>query len=299
MLLLPVPGMANAQEVVAVMEGERLYFDRALAGFVAASREAASATSGIKNVQPVTLTRVVIGDRSDRAAAAEISSHRPALILALGERGLRTALAVEKVPILYLLVGAPDSLVGKRSNVTGIDLLLPAEPQLAALHRYLPGLKRLGVIYDHGRTGKLVDEARRQAGRIGIELLARPVGSDKQVPQELEALAGKIDGLWMVPDRTVVRAAMLPEIFLFSLRTGIPVITFAAKYLDFGAAMAITFDEEAMGAQAWAMAAVIFSGTPLSALPPRPAEKIAVKLNQTVLNKLGLRVAVPATETAP
>ena len=288
-LLLLLPDIVFGYDIVAVMDAERPHYQQALLGFQEVCDCSPTPMGGVKSIQHFTLSRIIIGDKNDAEVTANIRSCRPDLILAVGNRGLRAATAVPGIPILYMLVTHPNRIVGQRSNITGVELRLPADLQLQTIHSHLPDLKRLGVIYDPRRTGALISEAKIAAPAHGISLLASPIHDRSKIPQLLGAMQrANLDGFWMVPDLTVLSPATLQDIFLFSLENKIPLITFADKFLHLGAAVSITFNMRAVGIQAGEIAQEIAAGTPISAISPRAANQTTVKENDLIIKKLGV-----------
>ncbi|HOP40850.1 MAG TPA: ABC transporter substrate binding protein, partial [Geobacteraceae bacterium] len=77
-------------------------------------------------------------------------------------------------------------------------------------------------------------------------------------------------------------------LILFSIRTGIPVITFSEKYLRMGALISLELDTFELGRQAGEMAREIFNGTPPDKIPTASAEQAIATANPSVATKLGV-----------
>ena len=289
-LFLLLPDAAFGQEILAVMDTERPHYQQMLQGFMSVCACCTIAPAvGVKSIQQVTLRQLVIADKSPEAISAEIRNTRPDLILAIGNRSLQATMQVTEVPIVYLLVANPQRLVGKRGNITGIELRLPADQQFEAIRRHLPNVKRLGVIYDPARTGDLVAEATIAAPKHLLKLIASPINNRGDIPKLLSGLrTARVDAIWMLPDITLLEPTTLQDLVLFSLENKMPLITFADKYLQAGAAVSITLDMTTIGAEAGKMANAIIGGTPVAAVPPQPAPRAIVKHNPLIVKKLGV-----------
>lgn len=288
-LLLLLPTLVSGHEIVIVMDAERPSYQQALNGFTKACNCHPAPVQGIKSIHPATPHKVIINQQNTEETIAHIRSFRPDLILAIGNRGLQAAIQVPDVPIIYLLVANPERIIGNQNNITGIELKISAALQLKVLHEHLPKIKKLGVIYDPRHTGDIIDEATIAAPAQSITLLTRPLGHRGRFQEILEAmLADKIDAFWMVPDTTVLTPATLQQLILFSLENKIPVITFADKYLQQGAAVSITFDLWAAGVQAGKIASSVLNGTPIASIPPQTINKTIVHKNDRILEKLGV-----------
>ncbi|MDH4320667.1 MAG: hypothetical protein OEV73_04130 [Desulfobulbaceae bacterium] len=288
-LFLLLPNAVFGDDLLVVMDAERPHYQQVLQGFMSVCACGTAPPGGVKSIQPVTLHRLILDDKNEEAITASIRNVRPDLILAIGNRSLQAAMRVPEVPIVYLLVANPQRLVGKRENITGIELRLPADRQFEAIRKHLPTVKRLGVIYDPARTGNLVAEANIAAPRHLLSLVASPVNGRSDIAKQLTTLrTARIEGIWMLPDITVLEPTILQDLLLFSLENKIPLISFADRYLQAGAAVSITFDMTSIGAEAGKMANAILGGTPIAAIPPRPAQRATVKHNPLIVKKLGV-----------
>lgn len=292
--------MVFGHDIVAVMDAERPHYEQAMGGFLQVCSCSSKPAGGVKSVNPLTMHRLIIGGMNVDQITTSIQAHRPDLIIAMGNRSLRAAAKIHNVPILYLMVNNPAHIIAGHNNITGINFKLTASVQLESIHTHLQDLKRLGVIYDPRRTGKLIDKAQIAAPNYAMELLAHPIASRNEMPQLLHVMQKEnLDGFWMIPDLTVLSPATIQEILLFSLENKIPLITFADKYLQQGAAVAITVNLPAMGVQAGKMALSILAGKPIATIPPEPAKQSLVNGNDLIIKKMGVnfKTTTPAGGT--
>ncbi|MDH5298572.1 MAG: hypothetical protein OEV91_06095 [Desulfobulbaceae bacterium] len=290
-LLLAAP--ARAHEIVAVLDSDRPHYQQVLQGFSSALLAGPSPARGVKAITPSTLTTVTVNNPEQAATA--IRARRPDLILALGSDALKAATLVDDIPVIYLLT--PDAMItaANRARITGIDLRIPPQLQIEALRRHLPAVKRLGVVYDPGRSAQLIAQAKSAVANTSLQLVAATAATTREALQQIIALADRIDAYWMIPDLTVLTPATLEALFLQSLQRRIPVVTFADKYLESGAAVSITFDLDGMGRQAGEMASGILAGTPVGKMSPRPVDRVTVKFNDRIIARMGLTVSRPTT----
>ncbi|MBI5558835.1 MAG: hypothetical protein HY885_14505 [Deltaproteobacteria bacterium] len=245
---------------------------------------------GPKTIEPHHIEEINLGtDLSGESAAARIAALRPDLILALGREALLSVRDIRSIPVIYLLVAAPELIVEERTNITGIRLDIPPKLQFDQVSRYLPKVKRVGVIFDPARSSHVVNQA--ALNRPDLEFVALAASSAREVPGLLEKLKGKVDLLWLLPDLTVTNPQTLQSYFLFSFQNKTPVLAFSEKYLKNGAALAVTFDLEDMGVQAARLAAAIFTGTPAGRLSVRDISAVKTAINHDITEKLGLDLA--------
>ena len=228
-----------------------------------------------------------------------IQSRSPYLILSIGLLATQVAKAnFQQTPILFCMLFDPERFSLSGPNMTGITLEpSPAElfPRTKAV---LPAVKRIGVLYDPEKSGKLIDEATKDAEALGISLVAAPVSSDKALPNAMRTLLGKIDLLWMVPDSTVVTPQSLDFLFLFSFENNIPILGFSEDLVRRGAVLAFSPDYTAIGEQAGRLALKILGGEDPGRLPLRPAEHVRLSINLKTAAKLGIKLSPSALRSA-
>lgn len=265
---------AFAAEVV-VVQGERMApFEAALRGF--------EATAGVRSVE-----RLVLSEQRGSDVVRTVREARPRVVLAIGREALARVKDIREIPVVYVMVATPDSTGAVGGNVTGVAMNVPAERYLAFAKGAFAG-RRVGLLFDPARTGALAKEARQAAERQGVALVTREVRSPRQVVQQLATLRGKVDLLWLLPDPTVVTAETMEAVALFSQENRVPVMAFAAKYLQSGALAAFEVDPADMGRQAGRMARRIMNGTPVEQVPAESPAKTTLRLNKTVARNLGV-----------
>ncbi|MFZ5759258.1 MAG: ABC transporter substrate-binding protein [Thermodesulfobacteriota bacterium] len=283
LLLLVAVSPATGHEIALVRGDAGLPAQQAGRAFVR-ELERLLPPLGAKSIAPHVFHEIDLGaDESPEQGAAQISAVRPELILALGPRALAAARLVADVPVVALLVAAPEKLLTGRDDMAAIKLAIPPKAQLDEMSRLLPGIRRVGVIYDPARSAALLAEAR--AGRPDLEFVALAAADEKAVAGLLDELRSRIDLLWLLPDPTVITSRTFPLFQRFSFENRLPILSFAEKHLKPGAALVVTFDIEAMGREAAALAVRLLRGRP-------PAERVSVPagmktlVNETILQNL-------------
>ncbi len=273
---LSVP-TAYAESILVVQSYKIKPYDDALKGFK-------SACSG----KTANIVYNELGRSGDIFKA--VRRTRPALILAIGMEALAKAITIKNIPIVYVMVLNPHLVVHGETNVTGVSMNISPEKHFSILHKLLPSVKTVGVLYDPRRNGPYVKKAYSIARTEGIELLAREVSSPKDIPEALENLRGKIDLLWVLPDITVITPDTTDFLLLFALKNNVPVHTFSCKYLDMGAFSSLEPEPFEMGKQAGEMASRIFAGAEVTQVEKMYASNPQLSVNLKVSKKLGLSV---------
>ncbi len=171
-----------------------------------------------------------------------------------------------------------------RGPRTGVGMLLDPARYLSVFDSI--GAKRVGVVGDPAKSGPYLKKAQLAARRNGIALVVREVHFAKETPAMLDALRGKVDALWMLPDVTAVSPESTEAYFLFSQGERVPLVTFAEVYLSMGAAVALGIDRYDIGRQLGEMAQGFLDGRSLDELPPQSPRRVQMKSNDGVLRRL-------------
>lgn len=277
LLLLLFQGAAGAeQEIVALQSINVAPYEQTLEGF--------------KSVCGAGIKKLVISELKGADVAAKIYGIKPDMVLAIGMDALSKVKMIKDIPIVYLMVLNPRSVLSGEKNITGVSMNIPPDKQLHILREALPEVKRVGLLYDPKQTGPFARAARNAAGRIGIKVVAMEVHSPREVPSSMYAMRGTIDVFWMLPDLTVINPESVEHFLLFSLENKIPILTFSEKYVELGALLSIGIDAFDIGRQAGEMANAILSGRHVGGIKPVDAKKAVISVNLKVARKLGIRI---------
>ena len=187
-------------------------------------------------------------------------------------------------PVIYSMVLNPEKLPDAPSPACGISLSIPVAVQLQTISQKLPSLRRIGLMYDPGNNAAFCDAAERLAAGAGMTVVPIKISSRKAIAQALTGSWGKIDGLWLIPDRTVISESIVRYIIKQALLNNMPVVGYNRFFYDSGAAMSFVFDYTEIGEQSGRLA--------LKMLASRKCETggpvFQTWINERVLEKLGI-----------
>jgi putative ABC transport system substrate-binding protein len=275
-----LPPGASATEIVILKSAEITAYNQAINGFRAAL--AGSATITEYDMQ---------GDVGrGRKLALKVRASNADLVLAVG---IKAALAAKSeivdIPIIYCMVLDPEKNGLNAPNMVGIMLEVPLDRQFKEMRSVIPGLKRLGVLYDPEKTGDLLEDARRISKVFGVELIARQVHSEKEIPVALRGLIPQVDALWLIPDSTVLTEESISFLLTTTLDSNIPVIGFSSELVRSGALVGLSVNYEDVGRQAALLTRKIFSAQ-IKAPATFPPEKLRLALNLKTGKFLGVQI---------
>ncbi|MFW5730446.1 MAG: ABC transporter substrate-binding protein [Desulfonatronovibrionaceae bacterium] len=221
--------------------------------------------------------------------SSEIAGSRPDLLISIGPEATSLAwdLSAElQVPVIYSMVLNPEDLgrAGPGSRGCGISLNIPPEIQLEKITSVLPGVRRLGVLFDPAINSARIRAIQDQAASHAVQVVPLSVESAGALPGVLEQGLGMVDALWLIPDETVISQALVKYIIREGIYQGIPSIGYNRFFYDSGAAAAFVLDFHEIGQQTAHMAREwLVSGNCIRMIP-----SFEVLVNTRVLDKMDL-----------
>ena len=253
------------------------------------------ALNGFSSVSQSKIKRLVISELKGVDIQKKIKQANPSLVLAIGMEALSLAKTIKDIPVVYLMVLNPRSILSAEKNVTGVSMYIPPDKHLAALLETLPGTQTIGFLYNPVRSGRFVEEARKQAAKMQVQLIATEIHDPKQAPSLALEMKDRIDVFWMLPDLTVITPETVEFLLLFSFENKIPLFTFSEKYVEMGAFLSMDIDAFDMGRQAGEMAVEILAGEDVRNIRQTYARKAIVSTNLLIARKLGINAMIAMT----
>ena len=221
--------------------------------------------------------------------ARKIRASDAVLVIAVGlKAALAAKVEIVDTPVIYCMVLDPEKYDLRATNLTGISLRVPIERQFNTIRALVPTLKHLGVLYDPEKTASLVEEARRVAGRLGLELIEHKVHSEKELPGAIRALLPNVEGLWLVPDSTVLTEESIRFVLGAALDRNVPVLGFSSEFVRNGALAGFSIKPEDIGRQAAIIAGKILTHSDRAIPMTVPPDRIRLAVNLKTAKYLGL-----------
>jgi len=235
--------------------------------------------------------------------ATQIASDAPTMILAIATPSAQACAKVyDKAPQLsdtpMLFTAITDPLAAgliknyekPEGNITGVSNQMPMDKHLDMIRRFMPELKRLGVMYNTGEVNSVsnVKRIKEAAKERGIKIVDGPVTNSADVYQVAQSLVGKVDAVYVPTDNTVVSA--LEAVVKICERTQLPLFSADTDSVKRGAIAALGFDYYLHGKQTGAMARKILAGAKPSDLPVEFQKDLSFDINPKAAERMGLKV---------
>jgi putative tryptophan/tyrosine transport system substrate-binding protein len=218
----------------------------------------------------------------------KIGEGRYDLLFAVGPEAMSFLWNMEwdaEVKKVYSMVLNPSQVVSGKA--CGIPLNIPMTSQMFAISRAFPSLHRLGILYDPQYNSTFVEKAREEGISIGVEIVPLPVSSKKEISAALDLNLRGLDGLWLIPDATVISESLVEFIIKSALYKNVPVIGYNRFFYKSGAALSFILDYEESGEAAARLSLELLSGKACGETSP----PFQTWLNLRVVKALGIKAS--------
>ena len=235
-------------DIVALVTRDPFPYDEFLHGF--GSRFGA-------HVRVVDLDR----ERDPAEAVRRTRAERPDLILGTGLRAARLIRReVGDIPSLLTLVTDPRRY-DLQTNTTCFLMGQPdADWLLDRLTEILPGIQRIGMVYQAEVSSLLARDLRQAAERRGLWLEFRLVHTPRELQSALNSLRGLMEALVVPDDDLTSTPRARDRITAWALKNRVPLAAPSPDWVDHGALFSYGASYERRGEEASRIADLILRG---------------------------------------
>lgn len=214
----------------------------------------------------------------------------PSIILALGTRAIEQAqLSFPDIALVASMV-LKDNVTRPPAQYRAILLQIPAAVQLQWLVKFLPAVRKVGILYDPDRSSDLINAFQEASAGTGIDIVPVKINSVAQLKEGLQYISKHADALLAVPDATVYSGKTAKEVLLFSYRNSIPFIGLSSTWVEAGALYALEVNYIDIGRQCAESARQILAGASPATEPRLSAGKVTYTVNSKTLQHLRLNI---------
>lgn len=278
---LGLSGVTSAEEVAILKSADISAYSEAITAFKTA----------LPLSLQVTTEYDLQGDiAKGRNLARRIRASNAKVVLAVGlKAALAAKLEILDIPVIFCLVLNPEKYGLPTGNMVGLSLDIPFRQHLKPLQTLVPKVSRIGVLFDPQKTNGMQNQLLRDAKALGISIVSEAVQTEQDVPQALNAIKGRIDALWLLPDSTVLTENTLDFLMSTTLEAHIPVVGFSAGLVHSGALVAAYVHYGDIGKQAARLSQQLVGQTSPSLLGTIiPPERVQQSINQKSARFLSL-----------
>lgn len=237
----------------------------------------------------------------------KVAADRPAVIVtittpvtqtavrAIGESGIPIVFSAVQDPVV---AGVIPNWTTPSKIMTGASNLVDMDGTLGFIKTLLPGAKRLGLPFNPGDDADNALRARLMefAPKHGIELVPVAVDNTNDLPQRMQAFAGKVDAIYVIPSNlfqpVTSQIAALTGRMKIPTFNGLPAPILKGEMLG-----SYSVDWKRIGENTAAIVERVLGGTKVSDIAPSvPTPKDhTIVISRSQLEKLGL--SLPAALT--
>lgn len=215
----------------------------------------------------------------------------PDLVFALGSNSVSHSLAEFTDRDLLATMILSDKILKNSKHATALLISASIQKQLEWHQRVLPASKRVGVLFDPEYSQDWVDTARKLAVNMGLEIVAVPVTSARELPSALKLIGRNADSILGITDKTVYSGKTAKSVLLFSFRNRIPFVGLSSAWVKAGALYALDWDYAALGQQSASLALKILDGSSAGEIKPQFPENPIYQLNIKTAKHMKLKLS--------
>lgn len=226
--------------------------------------------------------------------AESLKSGKYDLCIAVGPEAFRF---VQSIPLpdpvhrLYTMVLNPEKITDSNESVCGISLDIPSNIMMQIFSRAFPSLSRIGLLYDPKNNSEFVRLATAEAAIQDLNIIPIEISMRKEIPSVLKANWGKIDALWLIPDRTIITESLVRYIIKEAISNGVAVFGYNRFFYKNGAALCYILDYAEIGKKTAQLSMAMLNGALCEKLMPA----YEIWYNPRILKILGIDMAMDSS----
>ncbi len=180
------------------------------------------------------------------AIAQNFQAQRVGLVVSIATPTSQAAVQVFQgtaVPVVFSAVTDPVRAgLTAYPNVTGASDLIDVAGDLALLKELVPGLRRVGMVYNPGEVNSaiLTRMAQDAAPKLGLTIVTAAAVNSAGVLPAAQSLVGRVDAIYVTTDNTVATA--LEAVVQVASAAKIPFLMADPTSLERGALVCTGFD---------------------------------------------------------
>jgi putative tryptophan/tyrosine transport system substrate-binding protein len=211
-------------------------------------------------------------------------------------QAIHSAIRGKDIPLVFSAVTDPISanlikdLDRTAENVTGTIDLPPIKQQLALLKRLVPGLSKIGVIYNPGEVNsvKQIEKLETIARKEGIEIVKAPGVKSSEIFGAASRLVGVVGAFYLPNDNTVVAA--LDSIVRVANEHNIPILASDDQSTKHGVLVSLANNQYQVGRDTGKLVARILHGETADNIPAFVSNNPSIMFNEDAAKKLKIDV---------
>ncbi len=213
--------------------------------------------------------------------------------------------ATKDIPILFSAVTDPvaaelvASMGNPGGNITGTSDEAPMDRQLQLFKDLDPNIKKVGIIFNTSEENShiQVDRAKEIGNNIGIEIMDVGISTISEIPQAVDSIIKKVDGIYTITDNMVASAINI--VSEKAIENQIITVGAEDSHVKGGILIADGLSYYELGKQTAQMAKeILVDGKSPSDVPSAVSTNTKKTFNKNTLERLGLDINHEAFQNA-
>lgn len=204
-------------------------------------------------------------------------------VIALGKDAVSISSALpESIPVIYGLIINP--LKTERQNITGVYMTTPVSEYISFLNRYFPAIEKIGVICAYEK--KEFFDHTLKTPKVKFCNAKNPY----EFIEGINSLGNDVDALLLLPEKDLITAKTLEQLYLYSFKEKIPVIGISEKYVKIGSLFSLGFDTTSMGKQIGELAKKVVLQGSAAGIPQSPPDRFNLYINNKTAESMNIKI---------
>lgn len=235
------------------------------------------------SVRELVATRATLAQLPSRGGA--LGEDPPSFVIAVGSAATDAALEELGGPVVFCQV--PDLDFAATPNAYGVASMPPLDLQLKAWRRLDPSLRTIGLVLGRDEP-RLAARAQAAAAALGLALELRLASSDREAVYYFKRLAADVDGLWLLPDNTVLSPRAIREMLDHASARGVQTLVFTPSLLEWGAVLSVSATDLDLARTLARVVDLLVEGRSGELAPVTPLSELEARVNPAAAARLGL-----------
>lgn len=207
-------------------------------------------------------------------------------VVALGTAATQAALRLGlRAPVVFCQV--PEFDFDATPHAYGVAHVPPLDLQLKAWRRLAPALRRIALVLGRDET-LLAARARDAAEAQGLELELHLASSDQEAVYHFKRAAAGVDGLWLLPDNTVLSPRAIREMLDHAAARNVQTLVFTPSLLEWGALLSVAATDGDLARTLAGVVEALVDGRGGDLPPITPLSELEARVNVLAAERLGL-----------
>lgn len=244
-------------------------------------------------------------DQQFSTIKTRLFASRPSIIFALGAKAAFMAKTWTKsepeIPVVFAMVlnWRRYNLLDGQANMSGIATETSVGTQFVHLTTIVPTTRKIGVVYSAEFSQSLIDEAKKIASLLGLELVTEAISSPIEFQRAYKKISSRIDSFWVLNDPVTFTLNNMDWLARRCIKDRIVCLGQSENVVRQGLTFAVNSDFHDIGAQAASLARNILRGNQrpqdIGVMDPLGTQ---IHINLLAAERIGLRIDPTALDMA-